>query len=65
MTNSVILEVTNDKYEFVVNMYDTTKQLAKKLNISQRNAMRKVCPSSAAKKKKTKYVRVWLNKEII
>lgn len=53
---SVILEVTNDDYEFVVNIYQSTQELAEKLNITSSNAQSKIAKDF--KNKKTKFIRV-------
>lgn len=56
MKQSVILEVTNDDYEFVVNIYQSTQELAEKLNITSINAQSKIAKDF--KNKKTKFIRV-------
>lgn len=61
MKNSIILKVTNDKYEFILNMYESIKDMATKLNITERNARHKT--TIIPKKKKYKYVRVWFKDE--
>lgn len=60
MKNNLIIKVKNDKYEFIVDIYDTTKDMANKLNISISNARRLL--SYNPKNKKFKYIRVWFNK---
>ena len=61
MKNSIILKVTNDKYEFILNMYESTKDMAMRLNITIKNAQQKI--TIPTKNKKYKYVRVWFNDE--
>lgn len=61
MKNSVILGVTNDELELVVEFYESTNDMAKALKITANNARSKV--SRPPKNKKTKYVRVWLEEE--
>lgn len=63
MKNSVILKVTNDKYEFILDIYDTTKELAIALGITISNARQKV--GQQPQKKKYKYVRCWFKDEQI
>lgn len=61
MKNSVILEVTNDEFEFPLKIYETTKELAAELGIKPKSAQfRLIRPP---KNKKIKYVRVWLNRD--
>lgn len=60
MKNNLIIKVTNDKYEFIVDIYDTTIEMANKLKISISSARKLL--SRNPKKKKFKYIRVWFNK---
>lgn len=60
MKNSIIIETTNDKYEFIINIYNTTKELAKNKKISLGYAGRLV---NMKRKNKTNFYRIWLNKE--
>lgn len=60
MKNNLIIKVKNDKYEFIVDIYDTTIEMANKLKISISSARRLLSYNS--KKKKFKYIRVWFNK---
>ncbi len=61
MRNSVILEVTNDKFEHAVNFYYTTEELAFQLHSKPSNIQARI--NRPPKKTKTKYIRVWLNEE--
>lgn len=63
MKNSVILKVTNDEYEFPLEIYETTKELAVELNINPKSVRSKL--SRPSKEKKTKYVRVWLERDFM
>ena len=60
MKNSVIIKVTNDKYEFILDIYDTTKEMQEKLNVSKYYIRRLI--GYNPKKKKNKYIRVWIDK---
>lgn len=59
MKNSIIIETTNDKYEFIINIYNTTKELAKNKKIPLGYARRLV---NMKRKNKTNFYRIWLNK---
>ena len=60
--NSVILEVTADEYELVVDLFITTKELARKYNTTRENAQCKITRKQISKNH-TKFVRVYIGED--
>lgn len=63
LPKSVVLEVTNDEFEWVVQMFDSPKELAKALGISADGARKKIARSKnmfLGKYRKYKYIKVSL-----
>lgn len=63
LPKSVVLQVTNDEFEWVVQMFDSPKELAKALGISADGARKKIARSKnmfLGKYRKYKYIRVRL-----
>ena len=56
MKNCIILEVTNDSFEYVVNVFENTKQLADYLGVDIKKAQATL--ERKAKNKETKFIRV-------
>ena len=66
LPKSVVLQVTNDEFEWVVQMFDSPKELAKALGISADGARKKIARSKnmfLGKYRKYKYIKVRLEKE--
>ena len=62
MKNSVILEVTNDDYEFIVDFFESTREASCKLNRSEAAIQSSINRPPKTKRNKTKLIRVWLDK---
>lgn len=60
LPKSVVLKVTNDEFEWVVQMFDSPKELAKALGISADGARKKITRSKNTLYRKYKYIRVRL-----
>ena len=60
LPKSVVLKVTNDEFEWVVQMFDSPKELAKVLGISADGARKKIARSKNTLYRKYKYIRVRL-----
>lgn len=63
LPKSVVLKVTNDEFEWVVQMFDSPKELAKALGISADGARKKIARSKnmfLGKYRKYKYIKVRL-----
>lgn len=56
MKRSIILEVTNDNFEYVINVFENTQQLADYLGVDIKKAQ--AILERKAKNKETKFIRV-------
>ncbi len=59
MRNSIILEVTNDNFEYVVNIFDSTQKLAEHLQVDKYTAQHIL--DAPRKNAQTKFIRVRLS----
>lgn len=59
--NSVILAVTNDIFEFPIRVYDTTKEMARDLKISEDHCRSMIYKRTVYHKLNCKFIRVWLD----
>ena len=59
MRNSIILEVTNDNFEYVVNIFDSTQKLAEHLRVDKYTAQHIL--DAPRKNAQTKFIRVRLS----
>ena len=63
MLESVIMAVTNDIYELPIRQFDSTKEMAKALNITTYHARRMISRQTVYSKLNCKFIRVYLEDE--
>lgn len=62
MRESVILAITNDKYELPILLYNNTKQMAQDLGLSRKHCQCMISRNTVYGKLKCRFVRVYLGK---